>query len=80
MADTKKQNGETKSDAFKRLAEARTGKAIESVLRIGNLANKRNYEYRDEDVKKIIAALKQAVNNVEGQFKQNMESGTNFRL
>ena len=61
MADTKKQNGETKSEAFKRLAEARTGKAIESVLRIGNLANKRNYEYRDEDVKKIITALKRRI-------------------
>ena len=77
---TKKEECETKNEAFKRLAEARTGNAIEQIIRIGNLANKRHYEYTDADVKKIITALKKTVAAVEAKFKENEIDGKRFSL
>ena len=58
-----------KSSAFKRLAEARTNKALDQIRVIGNLANRNNYSYTYDQAKKIIVALKQAVNEIEAKFK-----------
>ena len=63
-----------KSDSFIRLAEARTNKALDQIRVIGNLANRNNYSYSDDQAKKIIAALKQAVNETEAKFKSAANS------
>lgn len=41
-----------KAERFKRVAENRTNKIIEQIRLLGNCANKSNYEYNDQDVKK----------------------------
>ena len=46
-----------KMDRFKRVAENRTNKIIDQIRLLGNCANKSNYEYSDEDVKKIFSAI-----------------------
>jgi hypothetical protein len=45
-------------DAFVRLANARVNKALESIRLVGNLSNKANYDYTDDDAQKILDALK----------------------
>ena len=48
---------ETKRERFVRLAEARTNKIIDMLRLLGNCSSKSNYEYSDEDVKKISNAI-----------------------
>jgi len=42
---------------FVELAEKRVTRAIKDIRLIGNLSNKSNYSYTDQDVRKIIRAL-----------------------
>jgi hypothetical protein len=48
---------ETPRDRFLRLAQARTGSALNTIKGIGVLGNKAQYEYTEEDVVKIETAL-----------------------
>ena len=57
---------------FVRLAEARVTRALKDIQLIGN-SNKSNYAYTDEDAKKIIAALKKAVDETKSRFETRGE-------
>lgn len=57
-----------KHSKFRELAEGRTNKAIEAIVRIGKLSNRQLYEWEDAEVRKIIKALKDAVSEVDGKF------------
>ena len=59
---------ETKRDRFVRLAEARTNKILEMMRLLGNCSSKTNYEYTDEDVKKIFGALEKELKNTKNKF------------
>lgn len=70
-----------KRDKFVRIAEARVSRAIKSIQVIGNLGNRSNYDYTEEDVRAIIGALQAEINELKGKFKPGR--GTNhakFRL
>lgn len=60
---------ETTAQRFVRLAEPRVANALDSIERIGKLANPSLYEYAQEDVDTIITVLKAMVDKVEAQFK-----------
>lgn len=53
---------------FVELAEKRVSKAIKDIRLIGNLSNKSNYSYTDEDVRKIIRALDSEVKKLKQRF------------
>lgn len=57
-----------KREKFIRLAEGRVTRAIDAIRVIGNLSNTSNYEYTEEDTKKIIAVLQSEINDLKGQF------------
>ena len=59
---------ETKREKFIRLAENRVNSTIKEINLIGNLANKSNYDYRKDDVDKIIKTLKKSVSDLEPKF------------
>jgi len=70
-----------KRDNFIRLAEARVTRAIDAMRVIGNLSNRSNYEYNDEDVKTIINTLQTELNALKAQFKSRPGmSAQGFRL
>ncbi|MGX1106557.1 MULTISPECIES: hypothetical protein [Bradyrhizobium] len=70
-----------KREKFRSLAEARTNKAIETILRIGNLSNRQIYDFEDAEVRKIIRALKDAIAGVEARFESPRgKSGGGFKL
>ena len=48
---------ETRKEKFVRLATYRTNLVLEKLRILGNLSNKANYDYTDEDVNKIFAAI-----------------------
>ena len=58
-----------KRENFVRLAEARVSRALDSIRVIGNLSNRSNYEYDDQDVKKIIKTLQDELIKVKMQLE-----------
>ena len=59
---------ETKRERFVRIAEARTNRILDNMRLIGNCSSKSNYEYTDEDIKKIFGALEKELKQTKNQF------------
>ena len=70
-----------KRENFVRLAESRVTRAIEALRVIGNLSNRSNYEYNEEDIKRIINTLQTEVNSLKSQFViRTNAKNKNFKL
>ncbi len=65
---------ETKRERFVRLAEARTNKILDMMKLLGNCSSKSNYEYSDEDVKKIFNALERELKETKAKFQGQGDS------
>lgn len=59
-----------KAENFIRLANKRTNKIIEDIEILGNLANKNQYEYTDEQVEKIFDAIDKELIATKESFKK----------
>ena len=71
----------TRREKFVALAERRTNNAISQIKLIGNLSNRGNYEYTDEDVSKIVKALKGELKTLQERFAAGTSSEEGaFRL
>ena len=71
---------ETKRERFIRIAEARTNKILEMMRLLGNCASTNNYEYTDEDIKKIFTALERELKNTKNKFIGTDVNGEKFTL
>lgn len=68
-------------EKFVELAEKRVSNALKNIKLIGNLSNKSNYRYDQSDVRKITAALKKAIVDMNARFETNGASEDEvFRL
>lgn len=67
---------------FVKLASARVTKALKDIQLIGNLSNRSNYDYTDEDVSKIFKALQDEITSCRRKFEQSRKkaSGVTFNL
>ena len=65
---------ETKRDKFVRLAEARTNKILDTLQLLGNCSNTSAYEYTQQDVDQIFAAIEAEVREAKKKFSKT-ESG-----
>lgn len=73
--------GRDKAEKFVELANKRVNRAIKDLQLIRNLANRQNYEFTEDQGKRIIRALQQEVDAVKQEFQSNNELGRNdFRL
>jgi len=85
MVDEEKQEeqaanpNETPEDKFKRIANLRVPNAIKKIKLIGNLSASA-YKYSDEQIDKIIAGLRQAVDEIEAKFKKGSKKSDSFSL
>jgi hypothetical protein len=52
------------------LAEKRVTRALRDLRLIGNLSNRSNYKYTDEDARKICKVLRDAVEEVKARFER----------
>ena len=59
---------ETKRERFVRIAEARANKILEMMRLLGNCSSKGNYEYTEEDIRKIFGALERELKNTKNKF------------
>ena len=55
------------------LAEKRVTRALKDIRLIGNLSNRSNYKYAEEDARKICKALRDAVDEVRARFERKGE-------
>lgn len=58
-----------KRNKFISLAENRVTRAIKDIRLVGNLSNRNNYEYSEEDVDKIFSALEAEVRALKKRFQ-----------
>jgi hypothetical protein len=72
---------EEKREKFVRLAEARVSKAMQAIRVVGNLSNKSNYIFTDEDIKKITRALNAEIDAMQARFRNSdSKSRPEFKL
>lgn len=71
---------ETKNERFIRIAEARTNKIINMINLLSNCSNKNNYEYTDEDVKKIFLAIENELKIAKHKFENAGIEKKEFKL
>lgn len=70
-----------KRSNFVRLAEARVNKAMKAIQVVGNLSNKNNYDYSEEDVRAIVNALQKEIVDLRSRFKnQGADGPMEFKL
>jgi len=69
-----------KSEAFRRIAERRTERVLQSLRLLGQCSNRRSYEYNDEQIAKIFREIRNAVRHAEKSFHRNDKKNTYFRL
>ena len=55
-------------DNFVRLAESRTNTILKSLDLLGNLSNRSNYSYNEEDAQKIFGAINKRLKEVRAKF------------
>lgn len=53
---------------FENVAARRTQKILEFLDSLSNCSNRSNYEYTDEDIRKMFSAIKEKVKNTEAAF------------
>ena len=66
-----KRKMDNKKDNFKRIAEKRTNKIIESISKLQNLTNTYFYEYTDEQIEAIFEAIQEELDNQKKIFEDN---------
>jgi hypothetical protein len=56
-------------------------KTLKDISLIGNLSNRSNYSYTEQDVKKIVSALRKAVDDMKARFDRKAAAGdSGFKL
>ena len=85
MSDEEKQEetaarpNETAEEKFIRIANLRVPNAIKKIKIIGNLSASA-YKYADEQIDKILASLRQTIDEVEAKFKKGSKKPESFSL
>lgn len=70
-----------KRERFVVLAEKRVTRAIKEFRLIGNLANKHNYSYTEQDAQRIVSALESELKVLRNRFfADDNRSTTVFKL
>lgn len=71
------QEFESKSQKFRRLAERRATEIINKIRLIGNLSDKKNYDYTDDQIRQLFDALEGEIRLCKGRFKSADATTTN---
>ncbi|MDD4106555.1 MAG: hypothetical protein PHX84_01235 [Candidatus Shapirobacteria bacterium] len=72
--------GESKSSAFKRLAANRTNGAIRNIRLLGNLSNRHNYSYTEEEFKSIFEIIEEELKLTKSRFLVGLRKKRKFKL
>jgi len=62
---------EDRAQRFKRIATYRTNEVLEKLRLLGNLSNKTNYDYTEEEINKIFFAVESQLKIVKAKFSSS---------
>ena len=71
---------ERKRSRFIRIVERRVNRILDNLDSLGKCSNRKNYEYSDEDVKRIFSEIERKVKEVRSLFQDTSKSKRRFRL
>jgi hypothetical protein len=71
---------ESKADRFRRIAGKRTADALKAIEKVGATSRSTTYEYTDEQVDKIVSAMREKVDGVEKALKAHGGDSGTFAL
>jgi hypothetical protein len=69
-------NSEKKEDRFKRVASRRVENILKGIRSLSKCSNINNYEYNEEDLNKMVKAIKEELKTMEIQYKKNLKNNT----
>jgi len=70
-----------KRKKFVDIAERRVNRLINEIRLVGNLSNRSNYEYEEEDVRRIFAAVDSELRNARRRFESTSTAeNSSFKL
>ncbi len=69
-----------KQENFKRIAESRTNKIIDSISKLKQFKNTSFYEYTDEQIEAIFNAIQSELDKQREEFKKENKSPRRFEL
>lgn len=69
---------DVKRERFRKIAENRTNKILDDLRLLGNCANKSNYSYTDEEVRKIFNSIENELKMTKLKF--NEKRNDRFKL
>jgi len=64
---------ETRQEKFKRLANKRTNAVLNKLRLLGNLANRANYDYSEDEVRKIFFAIDSQLRTMKAKFSGSIK-------
>ncbi|ARV11726.1 hypothetical protein BTO09_04925 [Gilvibacter sp. SZ-19] len=70
------ENSELKKDRFKRVASRRVDNILKGLRSLSKCSNLNNYEYNEDDINKMIKAIKDEVKTMETLYRKNLKSNT----
>jgi hypothetical protein len=70
----------TRRDRFENVAARRTQKILEFLDSLANCSNRNNYEYNENDVKKIFGAIKDRVKTTEAAFDKELNRSEKIKF
>lgn len=73
----KKNNLIVKRERFKSVAGKRVQKVLDSLDNLSKCANKKNYDYGDEDILKMMKAIKERLKVLETEYSSKVKSAKN---
>ena len=59
---------ESRNDRFRRLAAARGDRLIREIVLLGNLSNRKNYEYSEGDVEALFGPIEAELEETRAKF------------
>jgi len=69
---------ESRNERFKRLAKQRGERILKYLQLLGNLSNRNNYDYSDEEVRKLFGAIEEELRSNRAKFTMRKNRKINF--
>ena len=71
---------ESRRDRFRRLASSRGDRLIREIALLGNLANRKNYDYTPDEVEQLFEPIENELREVRALFDPTTESARKVRF
>lgn len=72
-----KKNQDLKRDRFKNVAGRRVQKILDDMDSLSKCANRSNYDYNNNDIAKMMKAIKEKIKVLEASYTSNTKSNKN---